>query len=124
MIDGAIIAAGWGVCLAIFLYVGGRIPLDRHLAPFLLLMLSTVPLVYKLLWTFAGRDSIGMQETRLRLVDFDGNPPSRTRRYHRLAGSIISLLAAGMGLIWVFVDEDALTWHDHISGTFPAIAEE
>jgi uncharacterized RDD family membrane protein YckC len=98
--------------------------LDKHAGAFLAAAFATVPVVYRLLWAFAGRDSIGMQKLGLKLVDFDGNPPSRNRRYLRLAGSIISLLAAGMGLIWIFVDQDALTWHDHISGTFPAIVED
>jgi hypothetical protein len=29
-----------------------------------------------------------------------------------------------MGLIWALVDEDSLTWHDHISSTFPTLADE
>jgi uncharacterized RDD family membrane protein YckC len=65
-----------------------------------------------------------MRKAGLQLVDFDGNPPSQARRYLRLFGSILSFLAAGIGLIWSLVDEDRLTWHDHISSTFPTIASE
>jgi uncharacterized RDD family membrane protein YckC len=65
-----------------------------------------------------------MQMAGLRLVDFDGNPPSQERRYQRVFGSVISLLAAGIGLVWALVDEDSLTWHDHMSNTFPTIAAE
>jgi uncharacterized RDD family membrane protein YckC len=83
-----------------------------------------VPVLYKLVWTVAGRDSIGMSFAGLRLVDFDGNPPSSERRYQRMFGSFLSLLAAGTGLIWALVDEDSLTWHDHISGTFPTLSTE
>ncbi len=73
-------------------------------------------------WSWAGRDSIGLSKMGLRLVDFDGNPPSRERRYHRSLASFISFLAAGIGLVWALVDEDALTWHDHMSSTFPTIS--
>jgi uncharacterized RDD family membrane protein YckC len=83
-----------------------------------------VPVLYKLLWTVAGRDTVGMSVAGVRLVDFDGNPPSRERRYQRLLGSFISALAGGIGLIWALVDEDRLTWHDHMSSTFPTIASE
>jgi uncharacterized RDD family membrane protein YckC len=107
-----------------FYYAGGVISLDRHTLPFLLIALATVPLFYKLLWVFAGRDSLGMQRAGLRLVDFDGNPPSQQRRYARLFGGFVSLLAAGIGLVWAFVDEDSLTWHDHISSTFPTFAND
>ncbi len=118
-IDGAITVGGCGVALLLFRFVGGHFGLDKQSMPFLAVALLTVPLFYKILWAYAGRDTIGMEKAGLRLVDFDGNPPSQLRRYQRVAGGIISLLAAGMGLIWSFVDEDRLTWHDHISSTFP-----
>ncbi len=37
---------------------------------------------------------------------------------------MLSLFAGGIGLVWSLVDEDGLTWHDHISATFPTIAFE
>ncbi len=120
-IDGALIASACILSFAIFRYAGGSMPSDRHLLPFFIGALLTIPCLYKLLWTFAGCDSIGMRQTGLRLVDFDGNPPSRERRYQRMLGSVLSILAAGTGLVWAFVDEDSLTWHDHISGTFPTL---
>lgn len=123
-VDAFFMAAGSVIGLCMFYYAGGVISLDRHTLPFLLIAVATVPLFYKLLWVFAGRDSLGMQRAGLRLVDFDGNPPSQQRRYARLFGGFVSLLAAGIGLVWAFVDEDSLTWHDHISSTFPTFAND
>jgi uncharacterized RDD family membrane protein YckC len=124
MIDGLLMAIGAAFGLAMFRYFDGQISLEKHSLFFLALALITIPLFYKLLWTFAGIDTIGMRKAGLRLVDFDGNPPSHERRYQRLLGSIISVLAGGLGLIWVFLDQDCLTWHDHISSTFPTISSE
>ncbi|MFL6354369.1 MAG: RDD family protein [Bryobacteraceae bacterium] len=124
MIDGLLMAIGAGLGMAIFRYFDGQISLEKHSLVFLALALLTIPLFYKLLWTFAGLDTIGMRRAGLRLVDFDGNPPSHERRYQRLIGSMISVLAGGLGLIWVFLDQDCLTWHDHISNTFPTISSE
>jgi uncharacterized RDD family membrane protein YckC len=107
---------------ALFLYEGGHLTFDKHVAPFWLLAILTVPVLYKTLWTFAGRDSLGLSCAGLRLVDFDGNPPSRERRYQRMLGGFLSTLAAGVGLVWALVDEDCLTWHDHMSSTFPTLA--
>ena len=45
--------------------------------------------------------------------------PTRTQRFYRTASGFLSLLAAGVGLLWGLVDEETLTWHDHISKTFP-----
>ena len=121
LIDGLLVLCGYALGAALFVYKGGNVSADKHAILFLLFALATVPLVYKLLWVFVGRDSIGMQRAGIRLVDFDGNPPSHARRYQRFFGSILSLLAAGVGLVWALVDEDRLTWHDHVSSTFPTI---
>ncbi len=123
-IDAALIAIPCALSIALFLFVGGQIPTDKHLLPLMLAALATIPLFYKLLFTFAGCDSVGMRRAGLQLVDFDGNPPSSTRRYQRCLGSLLSLSAAGIGLIWSLVDEDHLTWHDHISSTFPTFRSE
>jgi uncharacterized RDD family membrane protein YckC len=122
VIDGALMLTSILAGLAMFLYQGGSLTLDKHNAVFWLAALLTIPVLYKTLWACAGQDSVGMTFAGLRLVDFDGNPPSLERRYHRLFGSFISILAAGIGLVWALVDEDGLTWHDHISNTFPTIA--
>jgi uncharacterized RDD family membrane protein YckC len=124
VIDGLLMALGCGFGLALFAALGGQLSLDRHAIPFFVLAILTVPLFYKLLWTLAGRDTTGMRKAGLQLVDFDGNRPSQARRYQRLCGTLLSLAAAGIGLIWALVDEDGLTWHDHISSTFPTIVAE
>lgn len=120
-IDAVLMAIGCLFGIGMFAYVGGHFSFDKHLLPFFALALLTVPVFYKVLWTLAGQDTIGMKYAGIQLVDFDGNPPSLERRYQRLFGSFISLLAAGIGMIWSLVDEDSLTWHDHMSGTFPTI---
>jgi hypothetical protein len=38
----------------------------------------------------------------------------------QLAG-LLSVVSAGLGLVWALVDEENLTWHDHISKTFPTV---
>ena len=124
LVDGLLMAVGAAFGAAIFRFAHGEVSPDKHSLLFLAMALITIPLLYKLLWTFAGLDTVGMRVAKLRLVDFDGNPPSQQRRYHRLIGSLISFLAAGIGLIWVFLDPDCLTWHDHMSCTFPTIASD
>lgn len=125
VVDLLLMASGCIFAAAVFrLWVGADFTFDRHTMSFLALALITIPLFYRFLWAFAGLDSVGMRMAGLRLVDFDGNPPSRERRYHRIMGSLLSVLAAGMGLIWSFVDQYHLAWHDHISSTFPVVSSE
>lgn len=121
LVDGILMACGCLFGLAFYLFAGGALSADKHVLPFLAAAFITVPVFYKFLWVFAGQDSIGVQRAGTRLVDFDGNPPSNRRRYLRFLAGFVSVLAAGVGLIWALVDQDGLTWHDHISGTFPTI---
>jgi uncharacterized RDD family membrane protein YckC len=124
IIDGLIMLAGMALIFTGFVYVGGPGMPDRHSVPLLIAVLLMVPLFYKGMWTYVGRDSFGTTAAGLQIVDFDGNPPSQSRRYQRLAGSFVSVLAAGVGILWALFDEDSLTWHDHISGTFPTFADD
>jgi uncharacterized RDD family membrane protein YckC len=124
LFDAVLMACGLGIVLAMFFCAGGRFVFDKQLVPYLAASVLTVPLLYKLLWAFADRDTPGTRITGLELIDFDGRRPSRTRRFARLFGSVLSLLAAGIGMAWALVDEDKLTWHDHISGTFPTFSDE
>ena len=40
-------------------------------------------------------------------------------RLFRVGAAGLSVLAAGLGILWALVDEESLTWHDHISKTYP-----
>ena len=35
---------------------------------------------------------------------------------HDLAG-LLSVLSCGLGLLWLWIDRDELTWHDRLAGT-------
>ncbi|MGC2662336.1 MAG: RDD family protein [Bryobacteraceae bacterium] len=121
LVDLAVMLVGCILAGTAYNLAGGSVILDKHVLPFVILSLATIPIAYKFLWAYFGLDSVGMSAARLRLIDFDGNPPSRERRMQRTFGSFISFLAVGIGLVWALVDQDGLTWHDHMSGTFPTL---
>jgi uncharacterized RDD family membrane protein YckC len=120
-VDGSLILVGVGVFLAIFFLSGGQVTLDRQALYFILGVTAVIALFYRALWCLANGDSPGMRFAGLRLVDFDGRRPDREQRGIRQVASLLSLLSAGLGLVWALVDEENLTWHDHISKTFPTI---
>jgi len=41
----------------------------------------------------------------------------------RFAATWLSFCSGGLGLLWAVADEENLTWHDHISKTFPTIRD-
>jgi uncharacterized RDD family membrane protein YckC len=98
---------------------GGKLAFSPKTLPVLVVVVAAFVIFYEILWCLAGGDSAGMRWARLTLVDFDGQRPHRKQRFYRLASGVLSLLAAGIGLLWALVDEETLTWHDHISKTFP-----
>ena len=117
-VDASMVLIGLGIFLLIF-FLGGDLVINRQTAPFLIAVGAVIALFYHSLWYFGNGDTPGMRFAGLRLVDFDGRRPDREQRGIRQAASLLSLLAAGLGLVWALVDEENLTWHDHISKTFP-----
>ena len=66
-----------------------------------------------------GGQSLGMRPWRLRLVDAEdpATPPSWRAVWIRYAVGTASLLLAGLGFFWAWIDRDRLTWHDRASHT-------
>jgi uncharacterized RDD family membrane protein YckC len=62
----------------------------------------------------------GLRLARLELARFDGSPAGRRLRRWRVLASFLSAVSLGMGYAWVFLDEDALCWHDRITHTYLA----
>jgi uncharacterized RDD family membrane protein YckC len=118
-VDTGLVTVGFGVFLGIFYLCGGEMTLSKQVAPFLLGVAAVLGLFYRALWCLADGDSPGMRFAGLRLVDFDGRRPDRDQRILRQVAGLLSLFSAGLGLVWALVDDESLTWHDHISETFP-----
>lgn|SRR5579883_1684920 len=119
--DAAMILLAVGLFLAIFFVSGGAIAISHQNIPFFLGVGVVIALFYRFLWCMAGGDTPGMRFAGLTLVDFDGRKPDREQRGMRQIAGILSFLSAGLGLVWALVDEESLTWHDHISKTFPTV---
>ena len=117
--DISIVIIAVSLFFSVFHFAGGTIILNKHTLPLLAGVGTVFFLLYKIMWCLADGDTAGMRWAHLRLVDFDGQPPEREQRLYRMASGFLSLLAAGLGLLWALVDEESLTWHDHMSKTFP-----
>lgn len=67
-------------------------------------------------WTHGGQ-TLGMRAWRLRLLDESGRAVDWRQAMVRYLGAWLSLLAAGLGYVWVLVDRDGRAWHDRLSTT-------
>ena len=117
--DGSVVVMATAMFMLVFYLSGGEFVLNRQTIPLFGAILLVFSLLYKALWCLADGDTPGMRWAHLRLVNFDGRKPGREQRLYRMASGCLSLLAAGLGLLWSLVDEETLTWHDHMSKTFP-----
>jgi uncharacterized RDD family membrane protein YckC len=119
VIDGGIIAAAMALFVLTFHVGGGEIELTKPVLLMFGAAAALLMMLYRLLFAMGNGDTVGYRWAQLRLLNFDGQTPTRRERLERLFGGCLSVLASGVGVLWALVDEETLTWHDHISRTFP-----
>lgn len=101
----------------------GHHPARDNIAPFSLLQWLLWTCCWLLTGLYAtwswgrGGQTLGMRPWRLQVVDAAGAAPSRRALWRRYAVGSLSLLAAGLGFWWAWIDRDGLAWHDRLSGT-------
>lgn len=122
-LDLCMIVIASGAMLALFREFAHPVALSRSSWFLLAAMVGVVALWYGLLFAVAGRLTPGMRWAGLRLINFDGFPLEGRHRALRLTGAWISVLSGGIGLLWALLDEEGLTWHDHMSKSFPTLLE-
>ncbi len=120
LIDGLIIAAASALFGFIFWKVAAvRPPLAQILG-----LAAGIPALfwtaYQYLMIVYAASTPGLRLAGLELARFDGTSASQSLRRWRVLASYLSAVSAGMGYVWVFLDEDALCWHDRITHTYLA----
>jgi uncharacterized RDD family membrane protein YckC len=121
--DFGMIVLGIGLFLTAYYVCGGGFPANRVALGGFAAAGILIAVFYGSLWAATGGETAGMRWAHLRLVNFDGFRPELRDRWKRFFFACLSFAAAGLGLLWALVDEESLTWHDHISKTFPTLEE-
>ena len=67
-------------------------------------------------WTRSGQ-TLGMRAWRMRVRTRDGARLQWRHAFARFAAGLVSIGAAGIGLLWVAFDRDRMSLHDRLSGT-------
>ena len=70
---------------------------------------------YLVLFFSFGDQTPGMRYARIGLCTFTDENPSRKAMRRRLLAMGVAAAPLGLGLLWVWMDEDRLGWHDRIS---------
>lgn len=122
-IDTMIIMGGFALLVTLYEFLGGRFGTGKFFFVDLAAVFVLVSLFYGLIWAIAGRETAGMRITDLHLITFDGFEVDARSRALRFVSTWLSFCSGGLGLLWAVADEENLTWHDHISKTFPTVRE-
>lgn len=122
-VDLSIVLLGLSVVLGILWARAGELPLSGTAALIYGAAFALLLLFYKLLACARAGHSPGARMMGLRLLHFDGRPADGRLRLLRLASGCLSLLPLGVGFLWALVDEERLTFHDHITRTFTTPAK-
>jgi hypothetical protein len=118
LVDGFIVAVAAALFGFIFWKVANFRPPRLQIVSFAAGILCVLWAAYQyLLMVYAG-STPGLRVARLELTRFDGSRGNRALRRWRVLASYLSAASLGMGYAWVFLDEDALCWHDRITHTY------
>ncbi|HEB98385.1 MAG TPA: RDD family protein [Thiotrichales bacterium] len=85
-----------------------------HNPAFKAYLFSVVYFFFAWFWIHGGQ-TLGMRAWRLRVQTLDGRPIGWMQSLLRFLAAIPSLLAFGLGYLWLLVDRDRMTWHDRFS---------
>jgi hypothetical protein len=121
--DSAVVLLAFGMFVGITEMTGGSFGTGKFFWTMLAASLGLIAIFYGLVFAIMGRETAGMHWTDLQLITFDGFPVDGRSRAARVASTWLSVCSGGLGLMWALADEEALTWQDHISRTFPTIRE-
>ena len=122
-IDAALILLGFGLFMGVCELMGGSFGTGKLFWIAMGASLALIAVFYGLVFAITGRETVGMHCTDLQLITFDGLAVEGPSRAARVAATWLSFCSGGLGLIWALADEENLTWHDHISKTFPTVAD-
>lgn len=81
---------------------------------FQLYLYAVVFFFYGWFWTNGGQ-TLGMRAWKIQALRYDNRPMGWDAAIVRYLSATISVLAFGIGLLWILIDKDNHAWHDVIS---------
>jgi uncharacterized RDD family membrane protein YckC len=80
--------------------------------------LAVLAMLYQVFFVLLAAKTPGMRWARISLSTFGGQRLTLDERCGRLGALILSLLPVGLGVAWAIFDDEHLSWHDRLSGTY------
>jgi uncharacterized RDD family membrane protein YckC len=120
--DTLVLMLGAAVFGIIFWWVCGRL----SLVPLNIAVLGLVAVIlifaYFGVFTAVASATPGLLWMGCEIRNLGGGYPTPSESFWRAFGVLVSASALMLGFVWAWVDTDALTWHDRMSGTVITVA--
>ncbi len=101
--------------IAVLILRGGEaVPVGTPWFQALVLLVCAV--FYAGFWSRGGQ-TLGMRSWRLRVEKTDGRPVDAATALLRFAAAVLSLVPAGLGMLWILIDREQRAWHDRLTDT-------
>ena len=71
--------------------------------------------MYQMLFFTVSDRTPGMRAARIALCTFADDNPSRKAMRMRVLATLLAACPLGVGLLWGFLDDEELGWHDRMS---------
>jgi uncharacterized RDD family membrane protein YckC len=85
------------------------------LAVAVVLTLAIAAMIYQVLFLSLNEATPGMRYARIALCTFAEASPTRRAMRRRLLAMLMAVCPLGLGMLWAWMDDDRLAWHDRIS---------
>ena len=118
VVDGCLITATFIASAAMFVYMADRVPTGQSAILGGVGSFAVLALVYQLLFFTFSDATPGMLYARIGLCTFTDENPTRSAMRRRILASLLAACPAGLGLLWAWLDDDHLGWHDRISSMY------
>ena len=116
--DSWLIAALWllGATADTFVRAGLGLSSEGNHLPLQLYLVLAPMAFFGWFWTHGGQ-TLGMRAWRLKLLDCRGAKVNLRQSLIRCVAALLSMLAFGLGYLWILFDREGLAWHDRLSDT-------
>ena len=124
MVDGCCIAAALVGFATVAAYVSGprlQAMSKPMLAGAAMFTFAIAALLYQLLFFWLNEATPGMRYARIGLCTFAEANPTRKQMRRRVLAQMLAVGPLGLGVIWAWLDDDRLAWHDRISRMYQRI---
>ena len=114
--DLLLLVAVWMLVTLIVIVFRGGEAISPGALPYQLLLFVIGAAFYISSWLRGGQ-TLGMRAWRIRLEKRSGAAIDLRTGLLRFASGLLTIASCGVGLVWLWIDRDGLTWHDRLAGT-------